>query len=218
MKTRAFLITIPSCFLLALTIAHAAPSEQLLKTLPAAAQKTIAAETGEASLVSITPKPKDGATNYKVVLNDHGKQRKLVIDASGKVLSVKKELPTESLPAAVLKRVSTESQGAKIEKSTQINKDGKTLYEVEFQLGGHERELVLDASGEVIKTEDIVALSTVPAPTKQQIEKSVGHGKLIKIEAIAEKGKPMIYEAEYEADGHKSEIKIAADGKIISRE
>ena len=39
------------------------------------------------------------------------------------------------------------------------------------------------------------------------------------MEAITDSGKhTTIYEAQYDAGGHKAEVKIAADGKVLERE
>jgi uncharacterized membrane protein YkoI len=218
MKRTIQLLAFPALCLFTVGTASGETPEQQLAKLPPAVQKSIGAEGAGATMVSIEPKQKEGGTRYKVVLNDHGKKRKFVVDSSGKLLSAKSEIGADALPAAVVKRAEAESQGAKIEKSSRMLKDGKTFYEVEFKFGGHERELVMDPSGEVMKTEDIVAFSSLPAPAKSQFEKLIGHGKLHKVEAIAEKGKPMIYEAEFESDGKKSEVKVGADGQILSRD
>jgi len=76
----------------------------------------------------------------------------------------------------------------------------------------------MDAVGQMERVEEVVGIAALPAAAKTQVEKDVGAGKLLKVEAIMETGKPTIYEAQFEAGGHRSEIKLGADGKVLARE
>ncbi len=210
-------LTLAGC--LVLGTAHAEGADETLKGLPAAVQKTIRSEGQQATLVSIDQNAKHGAVRYKVKMSlPGGKQRRLMIDANGKLFKLKNDVDTDKLPAPVHKTVEAQAQGAKIVRSTQVTQDGKIKYEVEFDVNGRQKVVLIDPAGALGKVEEVVLLSTLPTAAKSQVEKNLGHGKLLKIEAITDTGKPTIYEAQFETGAKKSEIKIAGDGKVIERE
>jgi uncharacterized membrane protein YkoI len=62
-----------------------------------------------------------------------------------------------------------------------------------------------------------VSLEEVPAAVRETIQKHVGKGKLHEIEREKHKG-AVVYEAEYLGeDGVNYEIKVAEDGKLLSK-
>lgn len=218
MKSHVFLSTVAFCCLLG--SARAESPDETLKALPAPVQKTIQAERQERSLVKIDKKEKDGQVRYKVVLIHNGMQKRLFVDGAGKLLRVKNDVEPGALPAPVKKAVDAQGKGGKFVRSTRINdsKDNKVSYEIEWDLGGRKKEAVIDPAGQVQKVEEVVAVASVPAAVRREVEKNVGTGKLLLIEAITPAGKPTLYEAQYEAGGRKSEIKVSADGKVLERE
>ena len=148
----------------------------------------------------------------------NGMQRRLMLDGDGKVLKLKNDVAAETLPAAVKKAADGMAKGAKMVRSTQVTADGKVTYEVEMDIGGRPKVVLLDPAGATVKIEETVLLPTVPAPVKAEVEKNVGHGRLIKVVAITDTGKPTTYEAQYETDAKKAEIKLGADGHLLGRE
>ncbi len=67
------------------------------------------------------------------------------------------------------------------------------------------------------KKEEKVTIDQVPAAVKATILKEAKGAKIKEIEKETKKGKT-IYEAEFVVDGKEIEIKVAADGKLLSRE
>ena len=65
--------------------------------------------------------------------------------------------------------------------------------------------------------EEKVTLDRVPAAVKAAIQKEAGAGEIIEIEREMKEGKE-IYEAKIMIDGHKVEIKFAADGTVLGKE
>jgi uncharacterized membrane protein YkoI len=219
MKLPVWVKAVPAIFLFVLGSAHAQSGEELLKPLPAPVQKTIRTERGTRSLVKIESKSKGGQTLYKVVMKgDNGMQKRLAVDASGKLLRVKNDVTIDALPAAVRATGDANGKGGKFVRSTKIDHDAKLDYEVEFDLNGRSKVLLINPAGQLQKTEEVVAISSIPAPAKAEVEKEVGTGKLLKLKTISETGKPAIYEAQFEAGGHSSEIKLGSDGKVLDRE
>jgi hypothetical protein len=67
------------------------------------------------------------------------------------------------------------------------------------------------------KTEKKVTLDQVPAEVKATIMKEAGSNTIKEIEEISKDGKVVCFEAEWKADGKEIEIKVAPDGKLLSR-
>ena len=145
---------------------------------------------------------------YKIGLQEQGKNRSLVIEADGKLLVAKTVIAPDALPAAVRKTLDEQSKGAKIEKISQVTKSAKSYYEFDLLVDGHQKEVVIDPSGELTKVEEVVPLGSVPPVVKSAIEKAASAGKLLKVKSIIARGKLVAYEAAVEVNGIKSEFKL----------
>jgi len=67
--------------------------------------------------------------------------------------------------------------------------------------------------------EKVVKLTDVPDAVQATIKKEIGAGKITKVleGSDTEGGKATYYEAKYTLDGKKLEVKVAPDGKLISK-
>jgi hypothetical protein len=147
-----------------------------------------------------------------------GMQRRLFVDETGKLLRLKNDVAFDAVPAPVHKTAETSGKGLKFVRSTKITHEGTVEYEVEYDSSGRSKTLLIDVQGKLERVEEVVVASALPAPAKAAVDKEVGNGKLRKIEAITETGKPTVYEAQFDAGGHASEVTIGADGKVLERE
>ena len=129
-----------------------------------------------------------------------------------------KKVKMSDLPEAVRKTVQERSKGATIRGLSKEVEDGKTFYEVELKVNGHNKDMLVDASGAVVEIEETVALSSLPAAVKATILKSAGKGKITSVESITKNNTLEAYEAHVTKAGKKSEIKVAPDGKLITTE
>jgi hypothetical protein len=68
-----------------------------------------------------------------------------------------KKLKRSELPAAVLKTVEQESQGATISGYSSEMDDGRLVYEVAMRVRGHGRDVLIGADGSVLEIEEEVA-------------------------------------------------------------
>lgn len=62
-----------------------------------------------------------------------------------------------------------------------------------------------------------VSIDQVPAAAKATLTKEAGNGKIDEIDKVTEGGRT-IYEADVLLDGKKWEVRVAEDGKLISKE
>ena len=134
----------------------------------------------------------------------------LVVAASA--MAAGKKIQRKDLPAAVLKTVQQEeAKGATVKNIIAEKEGGKTVYEVETTVSGHTRDLIVDATGKVVESEEEVALNAIPAPARAAFEAS---GKVVKVETLT-KGATVAYEAQIEKNGKKSEVAVDATGKRV---
>jgi uncharacterized membrane protein YkoI len=122
-----------------------------------------------------------------------------------------KKISAKDLPPAVAKAVPEETKGATIKGYSKEVENGKTMYEVETTVNGHARDLLFDAAGTLVTTEEAVTLDSVPAPVKAAFE---AKGKVLLVETVTTAGK-VTYEAQIEKNGKKSEVTADAAGKPI---
>jgi uncharacterized membrane protein YkoI len=121
-----------------------------------------------------------------------------------------KKIQMKDLPPPVQKAVQQEeAKGAKIVGLASEKEGGKTMYEVETTVGGHTRDLLFDASGTLVETEEETPISAVPAAAKAALE---ARGKVLKVETLT-KGGIVTYEAQVEKNGKKSEVEVDVKGK-----
>ena len=123
-----------------------------------------------------------------------------------------KKVQMKDLPAAVQKTVQAEeAKGARIVGLATEVEGGKKMYEVETIVGGRTRDLLLNAAGAIVETEEETAIDAVPASVKAAFE---ARGKVGKVETVT-KGRTVTYEAVVEKNGKKSEVAVDAAGKPI---
>ncbi len=127
-----------------------------------------------------------------------------------------KSVKIEDLPVAVSKTVMEQSKGVKIRGLSREVKQGKTYYEAELTVNGHNKDVLMDPFGAIVKIEEEVALNSLPPAVRTGIEKQAGHGKILTVETITKNNAIVAYEAEVESAGKKSEIKVGPDGKPIT--
>ncbi len=121
-----------------------------------------------------------------------------------------KKIQMKDLPQPVQKAVQQEeAKGTKIVGLASEVEAGKTMYEVETTVNGHTRDLLFDASGKLVETEEETPISAVPAAVKAALE---ARGKVLKLETLT-KGSIVTYEAQVEKNGTKSEVVVDATGK-----
>ena len=129
-----------------------------------------------------------------------------------------KKIKRSELPAAVDKTVRAQSQGATIRGFSEEKENGNTFYEAELMVNGHSKDVLIDASGEVVEVEEQVSLENLPAAVRDGLETKVGKGKLVKVESLTKKGKFVAYEAQVLTNGKRSEIQVGPDGKPLAHE
>ncbi|HUK30949.1 MAG TPA: PepSY domain-containing protein [Candidatus Acidoferrum sp.] len=133
-------------------------------------------------------------------------------------LAQDKKLQRSDLPPAVGKTADEQSKGATVRGYSSEVEDGKLEYEVELTINGHNRDVSIDANGNVIEIEDVVEFSSLSPAVQNGLNKKAGTGKITKVESITKKGKIVAYEAHVLDGTKKREIQVGPDGKPLAHE
>jgi uncharacterized membrane protein YkoI len=129
-----------------------------------------------------------------------------------------KKVKMSDLPEPVQKTVREQSKGATIRGFAKETENGKTSYEVEMKVNGHNKDVLIDPSGAVLAIEEQVALNALPRAVKAGLVRKAGKGKILSVESITKNDVLVEYEAQVSRAGKRSEIKVGADGKSIDSE
>jgi hypothetical protein len=132
-------------------------------------------------------------------------------EAAGKILDTRK------LPPAVQKTVQEQTKGATIVGLAKEVENGKTQYELETKINGHNRDLIIDTTGKVTEVEEEVDIATLPAAIQAEVKKSLGTAKVLLFESVTQNGTLTGYEAAVEKGGKKSSVSMGPDGKVPAK-
>src|SRR5437588_3689102 len=78
----------------------------------------------------------------------------------------------KDLPAAVQQTVREQSKGATIRGLSRETENGKTNYEVELRVNGHNKDVLIDPGGAVVEVEEQVTLASLPAAVRTANEQN----------------------------------------------
>jgi uncharacterized membrane protein YkoI len=129
-----------------------------------------------------------------------------------------KKIKREELPAAVEKTVSEQSQGATIKGFSTEVEQGKTLYEVEFTVNGHGKDISMEKDGKIVEVEEEVAMDSLPPEVKAGLTKAAGSGTISKVETLTKQGKLVAYEADVKNGLKRSEVQVGPKGNKLAHE
>ena len=127
-----------------------------------------------------------------------------------------KKLKREELPPAVEKTVQQETKGAEIRGfSTEVD-DGRRVYEVEFVVNGHGKDVSMDEQGNVIEVEEEISMDSLPPRVREGLTRAARSGAIGEIESLTKKGKLVAYEAVVKIGNKTSEIQVGPDGEKLA--
>jgi len=143
-------------------------ASQKFNELPPAVQKTVRAQAPNAEIADITHNNRDGMDVYEVEFKEPGANPKIIVAADGKLLStdmpkaagpVQRLLtPTgatgtklSALPEAAQKTIQSKAPNKAITDISRHEKDGRVMYEVEFNDAGNRSIMEVAEDGSVVK-------------------------------------------------------------------
>jgi hypothetical protein len=152
--SRGFTVVLVVEMLLATT---AGAQEKKIKRsdLPAAVEKTVAAQSQGATIRGFSEEKENGQTHYeaKLVVNGHSKD--VEIDATGAIVEVEEQVAMDALPAAVREGLQAKAGKGKLLKVESITKHDKLVaYEAKVMAGGKKSEVQVGPDGKPLDHEE----------------------------------------------------------------
>jgi uncharacterized membrane protein YkoI len=143
-------------------------ASQKFNELPPAVQKTVRAQAPNAEIADVSHKNRDGMDVYEVDFKEPGANPKVIVAADGKLLNT--DMPRTSgpiqrlltptgatgtklsaLPEAAQKTIQSKAPNKQIADISRHEKDGRVMYEVEFNDGGNRSIMEVAEDGTVVK-------------------------------------------------------------------
>ena len=143
-----------------------------------------------------------------------------LILSAGPSLAQEIERPArmKDLPQAVQATVREQSRGAVVLGLTVETENGQTFYEASLRVKGRVRDVLIDASGNVVEVEEQVTLASLPPAARAEIVRQAGKGRILMVESITKNNAIVAYEAHVKTAGKISEIKVDPYGKTLPPE
>jgi hypothetical protein len=129
-----------------------------------------------------------------------------------------KRIKRSELPAAVERTVESESLAATIRGFSRESEKGKTYYEAELTVNGHNKDLLMDTAGTIVEVEEEVAIDSLPAAVRDGLQRKTGEGKLQTVESLTKHGELVAYEAHVLTHGKRSEVQVDAAGRPLQHQ
>ncbi len=141
--------------LLFATIAIAQEKKINRSDLPAAVEKTVAAQSQGATVRGFSREKEKGQTFYEAQLMISGHSKDVLMDASGAVVEVEEQVEIGSLPTAVNEGLQAKAGAGKLLKVESITKHGKLVaYEAQIMTGAKRSEVQVGADGKPLDHEE----------------------------------------------------------------
>jgi len=123
--------------------------------LPAAVEKTVAAQSKGATIRGFSEEKEQGKTTYEVQMTMNGHSKDLEIDESGVVIEVEEQVTLEALPTEVRTGLQARAGKGRITKVESITKkDRLVAYEAQVETDGKKSEVQVGADGKPLDHEE----------------------------------------------------------------
>ncbi len=123
----------------------------------------------------------------------------------------------ESIPAAAAKAIKDSAAGAKIEKVSKENDEGKTVFEAKITKKEHVEEVSVNADGKIVSEEKVISLGEAPHAVRKAVEEAAASRKVEKLERVKENGN-VTFEALITGNSKREEVVFSAEGRVVWRE
>jgi uncharacterized membrane protein YkoI len=123
--------------------------------LPAAVEKTVAAQSQNATIRGFSVEEENGHTYYEAEMKVNGHGRDVLMDETGAIVEVEEETAMDSLPAAVMAGLQGKAGKGKVVKVESITKHGKVVaYEAKVMTDGKKSEVQVGPDGRPLDHEE----------------------------------------------------------------
>lgn len=123
--------------------------------LPAAVEKTVAAQTQGATIHGFSMEQEKGKTYYEVEMTVNGHGKDVSMDADGMVTEVEEEVALDALPPAVKAGITAKAGKGTLGKIESLTKGGKLVaYEAHVTTDGKKSEIQVGPDGKPLAHEE----------------------------------------------------------------
>lgn len=155
MNILRFSILIAFATLLISAMATAQEKRIKRSDLPAAVEKTVAAESKGATIRGFSQETEDGQLHYEAELMVNGHSKDVAMDANGAIVEVEEQVAVESLPAGVKDGLQGKAGKGKLVKVESIMKHDKLVaYEAQVMTDGKRSEVQVGPDGKSLDHEE----------------------------------------------------------------
>jgi hypothetical protein len=123
-----------------------------------------------------------------------------------------KKLKEADLPEAVQKTASEQSGGGKVTAYWEREQDGGVVYEVDLDVDGHGKGVLIRPDGSILAIQEEVQLDKLDASVQSGIKQRAGDGKIGKVFSVKQDGKVVRYVALVDNGGQKGKVVVGPDG------
>jgi uncharacterized membrane protein YkoI len=147
---RIFGISLFAALLLAASMANAQEEKKIRRNqLPAAVEKTVAAESQGATIKGFSREVEKGKTYYEAEMSINGRGKDILMDTKGNIVEVEEQVDIATLPQAVQDALKQAAGNGTIEMVESLTKNGKLVaYEGHVKRGNKRSEIQVGPNGE----------------------------------------------------------------------
>ena len=128
-----------------------------------------------------------------------------------------KKITRKQLPPTVEKTIAAETQNASIKGFAREVENGQTFYEASLAVNGHNKDILMDPSGNIVEVEEQVTMDSLPAAVQAALKKAAGRGAIQSVESITKNGTLVAYEGHVKHGLKRSEIQVGPQGEKLKR-
>ncbi len=154
--SRTFTLPLVAIISLAATLMTAQEKKIKRSDLPAAVEKTVAAQSQGTKIRGFSEeKDQEGQTNYEAELVVNGHSKDILIDGNGAIVEIEEQVAINSLPAPVKEGLQAKAGKGKLLKVESVTKHDKLMaYEAQVMSEGKKSEVQVGPDGKPLNHEE----------------------------------------------------------------
>jgi uncharacterized membrane protein YkoI len=152
--------------------------------------------------------------NYRVKFEVNSKDHELKLDDRGKIVKHEQDLYVSEIPKVVLETIQKKVPFFDVEDADKITENGKTTFEINFEIDGKDHDFWIDEKGILLKYEKELKRNEIPELIWSHITTNFGNLDLDNAELKEENGK-VIYHLRGEINDMDHEFIFTEKAKII---
>ena len=153
--SRTFTLPLVAIISLAATLMTAQEKKIKRSDLPAAVEKTVAAQSQGTKIRGFSEEKDQGQTNYEAELVVNGHSKDILIDGNGAIVEIEEQVAINSLPAPVKEGLQAKAGKGKLLKVESVTKHDKLVaYEAQVMSEGKKSEVQVGPDGKPLNHEE----------------------------------------------------------------